>query len=664
MASRTVEGYENVVADETLRRRRVILRAREIGPLPSIVSPRRRSRASKSILTWCRTYLPSVFSLPFSDAHKAIAQKFQEVVLHGGCFAYAMPRGSGKTSLSIATALWAILHGHAKYVLIVTANGQRARQTIQNISLWLTTSKELIEDYPEACYPILRADGSLQRMRYQLFNGKPTNLRFAYDRIVFATIDDSKCSGALIQSVPLRGGSLRGLQHALPDGRLVRPQLILIDDPQTRDSAMSPRQCEYRRALIQSDILGTMAHDHKAAVLCTCTVIRRGDLSDQLLSLPEWSGERVGLLRSMPTNMAAWSEYERVYRDAIRTRDYKRINEYYIAHRAVLDEGAIPFWDSCYDPRIEVSAIQHAMHLYFQDRNAFYSEYQNEPAANTVADDSIAISQESVASAIGDFSIAPSERVGIYVDVQERILYYAVVSRNNDRVRAAFSTWPEQHSNYYSASRPALSLEGFYRIAAPQSIERGLHDLLAQLRSRYPNSFVLVDAGYRSDIVASVTSMYDRVYPAFGRYVGARSKSSVVELTKPGDITGNAWRMTRDPDRAITNVLIDTNRAKTNVANLFASSSIEIARTIDAPVVIEHLTSETGVATQSIWRQCVEWSLLPARENHYFDCLVGALVAHEMFETLESSVTSSSSESTSSNWLLEGLLRYRQRAML
>jgi len=363
----------------------------------------------------------------------------------------------------------------------------------------------------------------------------------------------------------------------------------------------------------------------------------------------------------MPTDMAAWSEYERVYRDAIRVRDYKRINDYYLAHRTQLDAGAVPFWEACYDPRIEVSAVQHAMHLYFQDRNAFYSEYQNEPAANVVADDSIAIAPESVASAFGDFSIAPSERVGIYVDVQERILYYAVVARENDRVRVAFSTWPEQHANYYSASRPALSLEGFYRIAAPQSIERGLHDLLAQLRARYPNSFVLVDAGYRSDIVSSVAAIHDRVYPAYGRYVGARSKASVVELTKPGDVTGSAWRMTRDPDRATTTVLIDTNRAKTNVANLFASSSVEIARTVDAPVVIEHLTSETGVATQSIWRQCVEWSLLPARENHYFDCLVGALVAREIFNSLESTTTSTSD--SSSNWLLEGLLRYRARAM-
>jgi len=119
--------------------------------------------------------------------------------------------------------------------------------------------------------------------------------------------------------------------------------------------------------------------------------------------------------------------------------------------------------------------------------------------------------------------------------------------------------------------------------------------------------------------------------------------------------------MTRDPDRATTSVLIDTNRAKTSVANLFASSSVEIARTVDAPVVIEHLTSETGVATQSIWRQCVEWSLLPARENHYFDCLVGALVAREIFDSLESTTTSTSD--SSSNWLLEGLLRYRARAM-
>ena len=45
-------------------------------------------------------------------------------------------------------------------------------------------------------------------------------------------------------------GNLRGLVHKMPGGKTVRPDLVLIDDPQTRESAASPHQVRERIATI------------------------------------------------------------------------------------------------------------------------------------------------------------------------------------------------------------------------------------------------------------------------------------------------------------------------------------------------------------------------------------------------------------------------------
>src|SRR5687768_10899905 len=73
---------------------------RDIAPLPPVQDPLRKVQACRSFRFFCEAYFPRTFYLPWSPDHRRMIVKIETAVLHGGQFAMAMPRGSGKTTLS------------------------------------------------------------------------------------------------------------------------------------------------------------------------------------------------------------------------------------------------------------------------------------------------------------------------------------------------------------------------------------------------------------------------------------------------------------------------------------------------------------------------------------------------------------------------------------
>src|SRR5687768_15613475 len=71
---------------------------RDIGGIPPVVDPDRKGACRDSLQLFCETYLTETFPLAWSDDHLKVIARMEEVILRGGLFALAMPRGSGKTS--------------------------------------------------------------------------------------------------------------------------------------------------------------------------------------------------------------------------------------------------------------------------------------------------------------------------------------------------------------------------------------------------------------------------------------------------------------------------------------------------------------------------------------------------------------------------------------
>ncbi len=184
-------------------------------------------------------------------------------------------------------------------------------------------------------------------MHGQLWNGRQTLITWSADRVVFPTIPKSKVSGATLQCSGV-DGALRGQMNTLADGTVIRPEVVVLDDPQMRDSAESKLQTQARLAIIQGDVLGMAGPGQSISAVCPCTVIAKDDLADQLLNRdknPAWQGERSKMLYAMPENLKLWDEYRRLRDDSLRNDgDGQPATDFYREHQAEMDQGAQVAW--------------------------------------------------------------------------------------------------------------------------------------------------------------------------------------------------------------------------------------------------------------------------------------------------------------------------------
>src|SRR5690606_437698 len=135
------------------------------------------------------------------------------------------------------------------------ASEEKATESLEEILADFETNSLLLADFPEICYPLTKLEGIHNKAKGQLLDGLPTRIRFGKRKLVLPTVPGSPSSGAVI----LTGGLLsavRGANHRLPDGRTIRPDLAILDDPQTRESAEHPGQSAMRERIVSADILG------------------------------------------------------------------------------------------------------------------------------------------------------------------------------------------------------------------------------------------------------------------------------------------------------------------------------------------------------------------------------------------------------------------------
>ena len=293
-------SYDEIKRRQAERNAEMVAAAQDIGEIPAVVDPERKAKAEASFRFFCEAYFPDAFYLPWSPDHLRVIDKIEKAVRTGGLFAMAMPRGSGKTLVCQTAVVWSALTGATPFVCLIAASAERAAHLLENIKVWLETNPLLKDDFPEAVYPIRCLERITNRQRGQKHNGEPTRIEWVSDKIVLPTIADSKASGVVISSSGMKGSDIRGQNHARPDGKVVRPQLVFVDDPQTTESAWSPSQSQRREAILSGDVLGMAGPGKKIAGLMTCTVIRAGDLADAILDRdrhPEWQGERTKLVR-------------------------------------------------------------------------------------------------------------------------------------------------------------------------------------------------------------------------------------------------------------------------------------------------------------------------------------------------------------------------------
>jgi hypothetical protein len=649
-------AYETLKERARDRNRRLSQEGRDIGELPPVADPERRARALASFRAFCESYFPAAFSLAWSADHLKVIAKIERAVLTGGLFAHAMPRGSGKTTLTTAACLWAALRGSCRYIAMIAASADMATNLLANIKEWIETNPLLAADFPEVCYPIHRLENITIRQRGQTYRGEPTRIHWGADRIVLPTIPGSLASGAIIATSGMDGSRIRGLNKVQKGGGVQRPDLVMIDDPQTRESAWSLTQCQQREAILKGDILGMAGPGRKLGAILCCTVIRPGDLADAILDRkrnPEWQGERTKLIYRLPANEQLWEEYARIRAESFAADgDGSQATEFYRRNREAMDEGAEPAWPERYH-RDELSATQHAMNLKIRDEAAFWAEYQNQPLP-AAGESTRQLSATAIAAKCNglDRGVVPKEchAVVASVDVHDRLLYWGIVALA-DGFRGAvldWGTWPPQPTNFFSLANCPLPLEEHYPGRVQDAyLTAGLNACVDRLLSRtffreedraeLRVQKLLIDAhwGEKTELVKSFCRRHPQfnavVLPSFG--VSVKPGDILRVGRKPGGRFGPGWGIP-PAEKGMLHVTFDADWGKSQLAQ-------RLAVPLNTPggfdlfgrdprvhaLLAEHCTAERAITVTRGEASKETWELLPNRDNHGWDNLVMCLIA-------------------------------------
>lgn len=634
----------------------------EISPVPTNdINWDRREQCCKSLKHFCFTYFPNQFYLPWSAYHDRAAEKIEAAVDTGGFFAFAMPRGSGKTSLSRAGVLWAILRGSCEYVVLLSATDKAAVKQLKSIKASLWRNDLLFEDFPHAIYPFRVLDNEPRAATGQRYNGEKTAIEWSQNRVVFAWIPEehNQSSGAVIDCMGMTG-EIRGPLHTKPDGKTIRPQLVIADDPQTRSSAKSPTQSQTRLETLMGDVAYLNGPDKPVSVVCPCTVIYQDDLADQILDRekhPEWHGERTKMVDKFPDNQELWDQYADILRASWREDgDGSVATEFYKNNRQSMDSGAVVTWEARFDEN-ELSALQHAMNRRIKNIAAFYAECQNEPIEKQL--DELGMRPiDSICTHVTGHKrgeIPPDVTIlTAFTDIQKEHFFWMLCGWTPYFTGFVidYGAWPDQGRQYFARADVRHTLSRRYKSIASDDEDDSammfaalgdVADMLFKPRQTIDGRDIevamwCIDGGWekRKPAMRNYIAQCDykaRIAVTHGFGVRAKERPFSQSPRLLEQRSGPAWYWTHGK-RTGGDVTFDSNFWKTRAHEQLAlpkmsKSSIQLfhADPFTHRMLAEHLHAEKPIRVDARGRTVYEWDDTAAKDNEGLDCLVGNLVA-------------------------------------
>ncbi|QDT30927.1 terminase gpA endonuclease subunit [Thalassoglobus polymorphus] len=655
------------------------------------VEPQRRADCKFDFLSFCDHYGGEAFSLPWSNAHRRAAELIQSAAINGDQFAFAMPRGSGKTTVSRWAVVWSVLYGHSPYSVLIGKTQNSAQKLLKSLKSSFRFSEPLFADFPEIIAPLRHLKGETRKAQGQKFQGEPTMIEWAQNQVVFAYLPESYIKearlkfgddygagcGSIIDVCGIEG-EIRGRQYERPSGAIVRPTLAVVDDPQDRESAKSTGQCDEREQVIKADVRYLAGPDRATGIVIPCTVIYENDVADRLLNRkenPEFQGEKSQLVEAFPgtglsepeqrATDALWQEYRRIRNESFENGNKGvESSEFYLENRPAMDAGSKMSWPERYfAAKGEISAVQHAMNLFFSDEMAFMAEYQNKPL-RTTEDETAALIPQEVARRLSGVSrnrIPDSlNRLTAFIDVSKDVLWYTVTAWGPGFTGSivSYGAFPDQPANHFTLSTIKNTLAEGSAAAGEgagleSSIAWGLRELTSDILGReyltesgdpLQVELCLIDTNWnQSTEVVNAFCRRSRfkgiLYPSRGRGVTSPDDALVSPKTKPkpGERRGQWWKLLPSRNNGGRYVLFSSNHWKTFIYNRLSvpvgepgALSLYQANASAHKMLAEQLTAERCTRVTIKGETLDKWNEIPGRDNHLWDCVAGCAVGASM----------------------------------
>ena len=354
--------------------------------IPRCLAPVRRAWLESQVETWLRAMMPESFDDPFTPTQHEIIEDVLRVMREGGNQGIAAPRGDGKTTIVIGVLIYAIATGLVRFPVAIGSSATMAEESIlTNIKSEIEENKRLARYYPEMCVPIRELEGSARRAGMQTYirdaDDKPTQTRFSWsgDGVIFPRVEGARSAGVVLKT---RGSdaAIRGLLK-----RNQRPDFVLIDDPDTEESAHSEVQTAKRINYIKRGVSRLARGNKRLGCLMLTTIQARGSVSDVFTDParePAWNGKRHKMLIEWPERADLWDTYMRMRRECQLDGDLdaKAATEFYRQNRHLMDIGSRVSNPNRFAESHQISAIQACYDIIADDGEpAFLTECQNEP---------------------------------------------------------------------------------------------------------------------------------------------------------------------------------------------------------------------------------------------------------------------------------------------
>ena len=643
----------------------------------------RRLESADSFKAFCENYGAEAFGLAWSPAHLEVIEKIERSTLNSESFALALPRGSGKSTLCHWAMLWSLLNGHVEYAIYIAADKGASSARLSSIKTTLRFNQTLAEDYPEIILPIQWCNGEARKAGGQRFHETTTEMRWGSDKLLFPTLANFEDHapwysevlpnfGSILDFASMESG-LRGKAVELPDGRVLRPQLAVVDDPQTRESAASPAQVKKRMDILAGDVSYLGSPERPCGVLVPTTIVYEEDLSDQLMDhekMPEYKGVRFGALDKMPWEEADTPEdekritdfWENEYRE-VRRYDLldgtNHANDLYIKNRDWADGKTKALWEERKN-KTEVSAIQNCMNLYLKDQAAFFAEFMNQPTpletglkVKLKPDDIIARQIEVPRNVVP----AGMDFITVFADISLKCLWYSVVAFNKETYRAHIlnaGVWPDQHKSYLTLASVKKTIHDRNpSLEYSAALIEGLNDFVNEVLAvdykdeggrEIPVEAIGIDAGWgqETDTVLQFVKRHanSRMLYAMKGWGSTPLKKPLVDPEKkpdgPASLIGQ-WKGLQNRYGS-SYIMSDTNLWKSRTDNALrvpvnSRSALTIyggrenGRLPNIQMLAEQMSSEEGILVEGGGRSIEQWKLgMVGRDNHLFDSTVGCYV--------------------------------------
>ena len=615
---------------------------RDIGSIPQIQDLKRRRRCEKYPPRFLKTYFPHAFFNAFSKYQLEDIETMATAIRQGGLFALAWPRGDGKTTTLIGMIIYAIVYGYRRFIVPIGSDAADAQAMVDNIRSELEQNDLLLADFPEACFPFRALEGRPQKAHGQTCMGEATGIRMTRSMIQFAAVDVewAKCCGAIIESRGLTG-RLRGMLRPTKTGEKIRPDLVVLNDPQTDESAGSRSQNDERLGIIRKAVLGLAGQGNTIAGFALVTIIQKQDLADQLTDRvlnPQWQGVRRKMVYSWPENAPMWDQYCRLRKECQSDGDTLGIKArlFYRRNRRAMDAGSKVGNPNRKDVKSgDISAIEHAYcKLSDLGEDAFNSEYQNRHPDRSGMESTAmleSVMAERCTGADRGGVAADSAYVVGFADLNQDSIHWSVSGLRDDYMGHVID-YGEFRGWWDNAKSPE------------ENVATGLDRLCEMLCLRdWPVAGgtvrrldkLAIDSGWMSDTVyqfCALSKWRGMVQATKGEYVEAGKQ--MVAPQRAGTYRGEnlVFGMLHQSRVQVRLLRYDADAWKTFLAGRlsgvpFVSGSLNFfGKPNQHHRLFAHLCSESAYEIEARGMRKQKWQLkIGVKENHWLDCLVGTM---------------------------------------